>query len=193
MQGCQLSPARRRPFPHNDFAFVDRLLNDVRGEHRRVVIAIEGVYSMDGDYPDLPGFLDVKQRHEALLYVDEAHSIGVMGPRGAASASTLASIRPKAICGWARSARPWPAAAATSPGGTTLVQYLKYTTPAIVFATATSPANSAAALAAMRCMQAEPSGSRGCAKTRLVSEAGSRLWSGHRQQPRFSHRSYHSW
>jgi hypothetical protein len=47
---------------------------------RRVLIAIEGVYSMDGDYPDLPRFVGVKNRHRALLMVDEAHSIGTMGP-----------------------------------------------------------------------------------------------------------------
>ena len=49
IQGCILSGARRRPFPHNDWQAVDQLLTDLRGEYRRVLIAIEGVYSMDGD------------------------------------------------------------------------------------------------------------------------------------------------
>ena len=47
-----------------------------------MLIAIEGVYSMDGDYPDLPRFIEVKKRHKALLMIDEAHSIGVLGPHG---------------------------------------------------------------------------------------------------------------
>ena len=70
--------------------------------------------------------------------------------RAGASASISASTRPRATCGWARSARPWGAAAATSPARGILIEYLKYTTPAFVFATALSPANAAAALEALR-------------------------------------------
>ena len=61
---------------------VDRLLADLRGDYRRVLVAIEGVYSTDGDIPDLPRFIEVKKRHKAFLMVDEAHSAGVLGPRG---------------------------------------------------------------------------------------------------------------
>ena len=79
VQGWILSGARRRPFPHNDWRAVDRLLTDLRGEYRRVLIAVEGVYSMDGDIPDLPRFIEVKKRHKAFLMIDEAHSVGVSG------------------------------------------------------------------------------------------------------------------
>ena len=95
-QGVQLSQAKHRSFRHNDYEALDRLLNDVRGQYRRVVVALERVYSMDGDYPDLPRFIEVKMRHKALLYVDEAHSLGTMGRAGRGSASILASIRPRA-------------------------------------------------------------------------------------------------
>ena len=60
----------------------DRLLEQYRHEYRRVLLAIEGVYSMDGDFPDLPRFIEVRKRHKALLMVDEAHSIGVLGSHG---------------------------------------------------------------------------------------------------------------
>ena len=56
VQGAMLSGARRRPFPHNDWRALDQLLAELRPTYRRVVIAIEGVYSMDGDFPDLPTF-----------------------------------------------------------------------------------------------------------------------------------------
>ncbi len=82
VQGCILSGARRRPFPHNDWKVLDQLLTDLRGEYRRVLVVIEGVYSMDGDYPDLPKFIEIKQKHKAFLMVDEAHSAGTMGQRG---------------------------------------------------------------------------------------------------------------
>ena len=82
VQGCILSGARRRPFPHNDWQAADRLLAQFRHEYRRVLIVIEGVYSMDGDIPDLPQFIEVKKRHKALLMIDEAHSIGTLGATG---------------------------------------------------------------------------------------------------------------
>ena len=116
VQGAQLSKAQRRPFRHNDFQFLDGLLRDIRAKYRRAVVALEGVYSMDGDFPNLPEFIEVKRRHQALLYVDEAHSVGVMGTTGRGRANTSASSRARATFGWAPSARPWPAAAVTSPG-----------------------------------------------------------------------------
>ncbi len=51
VQGAILSGARRRPFPHNDFRALDQTLTQLRSKHRRVLVIVEGVYSMDGDYP----------------------------------------------------------------------------------------------------------------------------------------------
>jgi 7-keto-8-aminopelargonate synthetase-like enzyme len=82
MQGAILSGARRRGFEHNDWQQLDKILSEIREEYRRVLVVIEGVYSMDGDFPDLPRFIEVKQRHKAFLMVDEAHSIGTMGAHG---------------------------------------------------------------------------------------------------------------
>ena len=64
MQGCKLSGATRRPFPHNDHAALDELLTNIRHQYRRVLIVIEGVYSQDGDIADLPAFIEVKRKHE---------------------------------------------------------------------------------------------------------------------------------
>ncbi len=80
--GTQLSGARRMSFAHNDPAVLEALLARHRHQFERVMIVIEGLYSMDGDAPDLPRFVDIKQRHQAWLMVDEAHSFGVMGERG---------------------------------------------------------------------------------------------------------------
>ena len=102
VQGAILSGARRRPFPHNDWQALDALLREIRAEYRRVLIAIEGVYSMDGDFPDVPRFVEVKQRHKALLMIDEAHSVGTMGPTAAGLVSILVSIPSRWISGWER-------------------------------------------------------------------------------------------
>jgi 7-keto-8-aminopelargonate synthetase-like enzyme/acyl-CoA synthetase (AMP-forming)/AMP-acid ligase II/acyl carrier protein len=82
VQGCRLSGARRLAFPHNDAEALEALLTSLRGHYRRALVAIEGLYSMDGDVPDLLRFIDIKRRHKALLLVDEAHSLGVLGRHG---------------------------------------------------------------------------------------------------------------
>ncbi|WP_186115484.1 aminotransferase class I/II-fold pyridoxal phosphate-dependent enzyme [Burkholderia gladioli] len=82
VQGAQLSGAKRLSFPHNDWRALDALLARARHEYRNVLIAIEGLYSMDGDFPDLPKFVEIRNRHGAFLLVDEAHSLGVLGATG---------------------------------------------------------------------------------------------------------------
>jgi len=82
LQGIALSGARRLSFPHNDAATLDTILTQQRHHFQKVLVVLEGIYSMDGDYPDLPRFVAVKKRHRAFLMVDEAHSFGVMGATG---------------------------------------------------------------------------------------------------------------
>jgi len=156
VQGSMLSKAGMRPFPHNDFAHLDKLLGDLRGKYRRVVVAIEGVYSMDGDYPDLPRFIEIKNRHCALLYVDEAHSIGVMGSNGRGICEHF-GVDPAEGDFWMGTiSKALGSGGGYIAGKASLIKYLKYTTPAFVFATACSPANAAAALAAVQLLQTQP-------------------------------------
>ena len=156
VQGAQLSKAHRRPFPHNDYHFLDSLLRDVRSKYRRAVVAMEGVYSMDGDFPDLPRFIEVKRRHQALLYVDEAHSVGVMGATGRGICEHF-GLEPSDGDLWMGTiSKALASGGGYLAGPEVLIQYLQYTTPAFVFATAISPANAAAALEALRIVQEEP-------------------------------------
>ena len=86
-------------FPHNDMRALDTLLEKHRSEHERVVIVLEGIYSMDGDMPDLERAIEIKRRHKAFLMVDEAHSMGVLGAHGHGIAEHL-DIDPKAVDIW---------------------------------------------------------------------------------------------
>lgn len=156
VQGTLLSRAQRRPFPHNDVNYLDSLLADIRSNYRRVVVAIEGVYSMDGDYPNLPEFLAVKQRHHALLYVDEAHSVGVMGPTGRGICEHFGADAAQGDLWMGTTSKALGSGGGYLAGRAILIEYLQYTTPSFVFATAMSPANAAAALEALNVIQEEP-------------------------------------
>jgi len=156
VQGATASQAGKRPFRHNDHVQLDGLLRDLRGQYRRVVVAIEGVYSMDGDYPDLPRFIEVKKRHDALLYVDEAHSVGTMGPGGRGICDFF-GVDPREGDLWMGTiSKALGAQGGYLAGPERLIRYLGFTTPAFVFSTACSPPNAAAALEAVRVIRREP-------------------------------------
>jgi 7-keto-8-aminopelargonate synthetase-like enzyme len=156
MQGAGASKAGKRSFRHNDAAQLDGLLRDLRSSYRRVVVAIEGVYSMDGDYPDLPRFIEVKKRHDALLYVDEAHSLGTMGPYGKGICDFFGVDPSEGDLWMGTISKALGAGGGYLAGGDRLIRYLGYTTPAFVFSTACSPPNAAAALEGLRVIQREP-------------------------------------
>ncbi|MEY4794294.1 MAG: hypothetical protein RL724_1230, partial [Pseudomonadota bacterium] len=81
-EGARLSGAKRLSFPHNDWRAAEAALKEARRGARRALLVIEGHYSMDGDIPDLPRFIEIARRHDAWLMVDEAHALGVVGTRG---------------------------------------------------------------------------------------------------------------
>jgi len=157
MTGCKLSGARRIPFPHNDWQALENLLAENRHYHERVLIMIEGVYSMDGDIPDLPKFIEVKKRHKAFLMVDEAHSMGVLGSRGFGIGEHF-GIKGTDIDLWMGTiSKAFASCGGYIAGCKEVVEYLKYRTPgAILFTIGISPPSTAAALAAIRVMKAEP-------------------------------------
>jgi len=156
VQGCILSGARRRPFPHNDFEALDAILKNIRPDYRRVLVAIEGVYSMDGDFPDLPKFIEVKRRHKAILLVDEAHSIGTMGATGRGIGEHFGTD-PRDVDIWMGTiSKGLGSSGGYITGPAALVEYLKYTAPSFVFSSGISPSEVAAAVAAIKLLRAEP-------------------------------------
>jgi 8-amino-7-oxononanoate synthase len=156
MQGAEFSGARRLVFPHNDWGALDAMLTRTRAQHRRALIVIEGVYSADGDIPDLARFVEVKERHHAMLMVDEAHSIGVLGPTGR-GLGEHARIDPQRVDVWMGTlSKSLASCGGYIAGSRELVEYLKYTSPGFVYSVGIPPSNAAAALAALRKLQAEP-------------------------------------
>lgn len=156
LQGAILSGARRRSFRHNDWQECHRILSEVRHEYRRVLIVVEGVYSMDGDYPELPRFVDIKKKHKSFLMVDEAHSIGTMGLHGRGMAEHF-DINPRDVDIWMGTlSKSFGSCGGYIAGSNELVKYLKYTAPGFVYSVGLSPANAAAALASINLLQEEP-------------------------------------
>lgn len=156
LQGAQLSGAKRLSFPHNDWAALDALLADQRHHFERVLIVIEGLYSMDGDYPDLPKFIDIKRRHHAFLMVDEAHSFGVMGATGRGIREHF-GVAGKDVDIWMGTlSKALAGCGGYIAGETALVEHLKFMAPGFLYSVGMAPPLAAASLAALQKLLFEP-------------------------------------
>lgn len=155
-EGARLSGAARLTFPHNDFDWVDETLARVRGRYERVLIVVEGLYSMDGDFPDLAKFVEVKARHDAWLMVDEAHAFGVLGETGTGIAEAQ-GVDPRAVEIWMGTlSKTLASCGGYIAGSEALIMYLKYKAPGFVFSVGMAAPVAAAAKAAIDVMMMEP-------------------------------------
>jgi 8-amino-7-oxononanoate synthase len=156
LQGALLSGAEIQSFAHLDAADADRILHQRRRRARRVLVAIEGCYSAEGDTPDLDAFVALAERHQVNLFVDEAHSLGVLGASGRGICEH-AGVDPRRvdICMGTLS-KALGSAGGYIAGSAALIEYLRYTAPGFVYSVGMAPACAAAALAALRKLRAEP-------------------------------------
>jgi len=154
--GALLSGARCIAFRHNDWQMVDDLLRRYRHRYERVVVVLEGVYSMDGDFPDLPRFIELRHRHKILLMVDEAHSFGVMGASGHGLREHFGLAGSDVDIWMGTLSKSLASCGGYIAGCQALVLNLKFGAPGFLFSVGLPPANAAAALAALQMMAAEP-------------------------------------
>lgn len=156
IQGAELSGARRRPFEHNDWEALDKTLTEIRNEYHRVLIVVEGLYSMDGDFPELDKFVEVKKKHRAMLFVDEAHSFGTMGNTGRGLGERYNVNRSDVDMWMGTLSKSLGSAGGFVGGSHNLIEYLRYTTPGFVFAAGLPPAQVGAALGSLRKLREQP-------------------------------------
>jgi len=155
-EGVKLSGATRRAFNHNDPASLERILAEMRGNFERTLIVIEGLYSMDGDIPDLPRFIDIKQRYKAFLMVDEAHSLGVLGETGRGLREHY-GVAGKAVDIWMGTlSKAFAGCGGFIAGEQALIENLKYMAPGFVYSVGLPPVMAATSLKAMQLMLDEP-------------------------------------
>ncbi|ACX96339.1 aminotransferase class I/II-fold pyridoxal phosphate-dependent enzyme [Halothiobacillus neapolitanus] len=154
--GAQLSGATRRSFPHNDTEALERLLIEQRDRFERVLIVVEGIYSMDGDAPDLPELVRIKNQFGALLMVDEAHSFGVLGATGL-GLREHANVPAKAVDIWMGTlSKALAGCGGYIAGSTALIEQLRYSAPGFVYSVGMAPPVAAASLAALNILRTEP-------------------------------------
>lgn len=157
VMGAVMSGAKRIAFPHNNMDALKRLLEDNRSQHRKTVILVEGAYSMDGDLINLPAVVELKNQFNAWLIIDEAHSCGTVGAsgRGVCEHFNVPVSEVELIVGTL--SKSFASCGGFLAGSKKLIELLHHFCPGLLlYSTGISPANAAAALAAVRIATAEP-------------------------------------
>ncbi|MFJ3875886.1 bifunctional SDR family oxidoreductase/pyridoxal phosphate-dependent aminotransferase family protein [Streptomyces sp. NPDC090077] len=155
LDGYRLSGATVITYAHNDLADLERALRKA-GDAGRLVVT-DAVFSMDGDVADLPGIVELCERYDAPLMVDEAHSLGVLGDTGRGITEHFGIDPARVDVKMGTLSKTVPSAGGYVAGSRDLVFALKNNARGWMFSAAATPAQVAAAKAAVEVMAAAPS------------------------------------
>ncbi len=154
--GATLSGATRRMFAHNDLDALEEILIQQGHAFERVLVAVEGLYSMDGDFPDLARLVKMRDRYGFWLMVDEAHSLGVLGATGGGIAEEC-GVEHKNVDIWMGTlSKTLSGCGGYIAGSQSLVEYLKFSAPGFVYSVGMPPAVAASAIACFDILKREP-------------------------------------
>jgi glycine C-acetyltransferase len=155
VDGCLLSRAKFVRFDHNDMEALERALGEAPKRSGKLVV-VDAVFSMDGDIINLPEVIRLCRKFDALLMVDEAHSIGVLGETGRGILQHFGLNEDGIDLKMGTLSKAIPAMGGYIAGKADIIRYLKHSTRAFVFSAALPPPVAAAAKASFEVIEAEP-------------------------------------
>ncbi|MBQ9537501.1 MAG: aminotransferase class I/II-fold pyridoxal phosphate-dependent enzyme [Desulfovibrionaceae bacterium] len=156
LQGARLSGATRITYTHNDCEALEKLLAEKRDDFRHAIIVTEGLFSMDGNIPDLPRLIELKKRYNCMLLVDEAHSLGILGATGRGIREYF-GIDPKDVDMWMSTlSKTLCGCGGFICASHELVEFLKYGSPGFVYSVGMPPIIACACSTALDLLQKEP-------------------------------------
>ena len=157
VDGCRLSYGKTYKFAHNDTEDLDRVLANLRNNHARggIMIIVDGVFSMEGDIIDLPSLVNVAEKYEARVMIDDAHSIGVLGRTGAGTAEHF-GLQDRVDLAMGTFSKSFASQGGFIASTREVIDYIKHFGRALMFSASITPASAAAVLAALEIIRDEP-------------------------------------
>jgi 8-amino-7-oxononanoate synthase len=154
--GAQLSGATRRNFAHNDLDALETLLESERHRFERAMIITEGLFSMDGDGPDLARLVALKKKFGCWLMMDDAHALGVLGARGRGIFEHQ-NVDPAGVDLWFGTlSKTLVGCGGYVAGNAIVIDLLKCHAPGFVYSVGMPASNAAASAKALEIMNREP-------------------------------------
>lgn len=154
-KGARLSHATYYEYGHNDVTQLQHYLKQYRWQHRRCLILTDGVFSMDGDVAPASAIVQLAAEFTAMVLVDDAHGTGVLGVTGAGTLEALGQST-AAVIQMGTLSKALGSLGGYIAGHQALITYLRHRASTWVYSTGLSPADAAAALAAIQILQSEP-------------------------------------
>jgi 8-amino-7-oxononanoate synthase len=154
VDGAKMSYGDTERFNHNDLGNLERKLERQK-PGTGTMIVVDGVYSMEGDIADVPNLARIAHKHGAALAVDDAHSLGVLGPRGDGTAAHFGMTDEVDIIGGTFS-KSLASIGGFVAGTDNVIHYLRHHSRPLIFTASLPPSNTAGVLAALEVLQQEP-------------------------------------
>lgn len=154
VDGAKMSHGDTVRFNHGDMAGLERKLQKVP-EGTGTMVIVDGIYSMEGDIADVPALLKVTQKYGAALAIDDAHSVGVLGPKGDGTAAHFGLVDEVDLIAGTFS-KSLASIGGFAVGTETVIHYLRHHSRPMIFTAALPPSNTAGVLAALKVLQQEP-------------------------------------
>jgi 7-keto-8-aminopelargonate synthetase-like enzyme len=154
VEGCRLALGNFYRFTHNDMDSLEERLKKLDPDAAKLIV-VDGVFSMEGDIINLPAICRLAKAHNAIVMVDDAHSIGVLGKDGRGTADHFGlTDQVHLIMGTFSKSLASLGGFIASDAAT--IDFLKHNSRTVIFSASMSPANAAAVLAAVKIMTSEP-------------------------------------
>lgn len=142
-------------YPHNDMVALDRVLTEKRAQYDGVLIVADGVFSMSGEIVDLPGLVKVASKHNCKLYIDDAHSLGVLGDHGRGTGSHF-GLTDEVDLIMGTFSKSFASIGGFVAGDADTIHYIKHKARPFMFSAAMPPAAVATVQACLEIIQSEP-------------------------------------
>ena len=149
LDGCKMSGARLRPFRHQRLDKLERMLERAGSDGGGILVVVDGVYSMEGDICDVSSVADLCRSYGARLMVDEAHGVGVLGPRGT-GACELYDAEDRVDLRMGTFSKSLASCGGYIAGPAEVIEFLRIASRSFLFTASAVPAATAAALEAVR-------------------------------------------
>ncbi|MBR0223817.1 MAG: aminotransferase class I/II-fold pyridoxal phosphate-dependent enzyme [Bacteroidales bacterium] len=154
IDGSRLSFSRVLKFPHNDMAALEKKLQVAPSDAPKLIV-VDGVYSMEGDIAPLPRMVELCEKYNASLMVDDAHGLGVMGENGRGTANYF-GLTDKVDLIMGTFSKSFGSLGGFIAGDHEVINYLKHNSRSLIFSASMPPANVAAVSRAIDIMLSEP-------------------------------------
>jgi len=152
--GARLAFGEHVRFEHNNMDDLRRKLESIPRESDKLLV-VDGIFSMEGDIAKLPELVELAEEFDAEVMVDDAHSIGVLGPNGEGTAAHF-GLQDKVAMTMGTFSKSLASLGGFLAGSADVIEYLKHHSRALIFSASPSPANAAAAREALRIIIEEP-------------------------------------